>query len=96
MKTHTGSKISPGKVSTYSTSVRQNLNMWRSEEFKLVVMYDVMPMVLWSKYLLEAQVYSVDTRISQDNQSSMILDKNGTASSRKRNRHIKIRHFYGK
>jgi hypothetical protein len=43
-----------------------------------------MPMVLWTRYFLEAQGYIVDdSKLYQDNQSSMLLEKNG-----------KIRYFF--
>jgi hypothetical protein len=43
---------------------------------------------------LEAQGYSSETTIYQDNTSAMLLEKNGTESSSKRMRHIYIRYYY--
>ena len=39
---------------------------------------NVMPMVMWVRYFLQAQGYEVrDSEIYQDNQSAMLLEKNG-------------------
>jgi hypothetical protein len=51
--------------------------------------------VLWTKYFLEAQGYKIDdSKIYQDNQSTILLAKNGRGSSSKRTRHINIRYFF--
>jgi hypothetical protein len=56
---------------------------------------DVMALVLWTRYFLQAQGYTVDDMIVyQDNQSAMLLEKNGRRSSGKRTRHINIRYFF--
>ena len=55
---------------------------------------DLMPMILWSRYFLGAQGYNVGaSKVYQDNQSTMLLAKNGRASSGKRTRNINIRFF---
>jgi hypothetical protein len=44
---------------------------------------------------MEAQDYRVNRNIAyQDNMSSMLLEKNGKASSSKRTKHINIRYFF--
>ena len=44
---------------------------------------------------MEAQGYNIDDNIlAQDNQSSMLLENNGRASSSKRTRHVNIRYFF--
>ena len=54
-----------------------------------------MPQVLWTRYFLEAQGYTVhDSVVYQDNQSAILLEKNGRGSSSKRTRHINIRYFF--
>ena len=80
--------------SIYSTSIRKKLNKRSYIETDLVGVDNVMPMVLWSNYLLGSQGYSNKTDIFQDNQSSMLLDKNERASSGKRTRHTNIRHVF--
>lgn len=56
---------------------------------------DVLPQVLWTRYFLEAQGYGVtESVVDQDNQSAILLEKNGRASSSKRTRHINIRYLF--
>jgi hypothetical protein len=92
MKSHTGGTMSLGKGTIYNTSTRQKLNTKSSTESELVGVNDVMPQVLWTRYFLESQGYGVkESIIYQDNQSSILLEKNGRGSSSKRTRHINIR-----
>jgi hypothetical protein len=54
-----------------------------------------MPAICWIRYFLEAQGYHVAENILfQDNQSAILLEKNGKASSGKRTKHINIRYFF--
>ena len=95
MKSHTGGSMSMGKGTIYGTSTRQKLNTKSSTEGELVGVNDVMPQILWTRYFLEAQGYGVeDSIIYQDNQSAILLEKNGKASSGRRTRHINIRYFF--
>jgi hypothetical protein len=95
MKSHTGGAMSLGKGAVYGASIRQKLNTRSSTEAELVGVNDLMPQVLWTKYFLEAQGYPVsDNVVYQDNQSTMLLAKNGRGSSGKRTRHIAIRYFF--
>jgi hypothetical protein len=95
MKSHTGGTLSLGKGSLYSTSTRQKLNTKSSTEAKLVGVDDVMPMILWTQYFLDAQGYGmVENKVFQDNQSAMLLERNGRRSSSRRMRHINIRYFF--
>jgi hypothetical protein len=95
MKSHTGGTMSLGKGSIYSTLVRQKLNTKSSTEAELVGVDDVMPQIIWTRLFLEAQRYGVhESRIYQDNQSAMLMEKNGKASTSKRTRHINIRYFF--
>jgi histone deacetylase 1/2 len=96
MKSHTGGAMSLGKGVMYGTSTRQKLNKKTSTEAELVGVNDVMAQILWTGYFLEAQQgYGVkDSIINQDNQSAILLEKNGRASSGKRTRHINIQYFF--
>jgi hypothetical protein len=95
MKSHTGGMMSLRKGAAYGTSTRQKLNTKSSTEAKLVGVNDVMPQILWTRYFLEAQGYGVnDSLVYQDNQSAILLEKNGRALSGKRTRHINIRYFF--
>ena len=51
--------------------------------------------MLWSKYFLGAQGYTIEHNIMhQDNQSCMIFQINGALSSSGRTKHIKARYYY--
>jgi hypothetical protein len=79
----------------YSTSTRQKLNTKSSTEAELVGVNDVMPLILWTQYFLDAQGYGVrENKVFQDNQSAILLEKNGRRSSSRRTRHINIRYFF--
>ena len=95
MKSHTGGAMTLGKGTIYGTSTRQKLNTRSSTEGELVGLHDVLPQILWTRYFLCAQGHStMDTVVYQDNQSAMLMEKNGRASSSKRTRHINIRFFF--
>jgi hypothetical protein len=56
---------------------------------------DFMPAICWTHYFTKAQGYDVkDNILFQDNKSSIILEKNGEASSSKRTKHINIWYFF--
>ncbi len=97
MRSHTGGVITLGKGSVYSTSTRQKINMKSSTESELVGLSDVLPQILLTRYFLEAQGYQVsDSIVYQDNQSAILLEENGKASSGRQTRHINIRYFFVK
>jgi hypothetical protein len=95
MRSHTGGVLSLGKGAVYSVSTRQKLNTKSSTEAELVGVDDVMPMLLWTRQFMEGQGYVIkDNVLYQDNQSSILLEKNGQLSSTKRTRHLNIRYFF--
>jgi KUP system potassium uptake protein len=94
MHSQTGGTMSMGKGSVYSSSLRQKLNMRSSTEAELVGVDDMMGMILWTQLFLQAQGYCTNTKLYQDNQSAMVLEKNGKKSSTKRTRHLDIRYFF--
>jgi hypothetical protein len=54
-----------------------------------------MPAICWTRYFMKAQGYGVkDNVLFQGNKSSILLEKNGKASSSKRTKHINIRYFF--
>jgi hypothetical protein len=72
-------------ICQYATSICQKLNTKSSTEAELVAVADVMPQILWTKYFLEAQGYCTqESVIYQDNQSAILLEKIGRASSGRR------------
>jgi hypothetical protein len=95
MRSHTGGTMSLGKGSVYSLSRKQRLNTKSSTEAELVGVDDGMPLVIWTRNFLKAQGFEVnDNVVFQDNQSAILLEKNGKASSGRRTRHLDIRYFF--
>jgi hypothetical protein len=70
------------------------LNTRSSTEAELVAADDIVVQAMWTKKNLEAQGYSSDTTIYQDNTSAILLETNGRESSSKRTRHINVRYYY--
>ena len=95
MRSHTGGVFTMGRGFPINISTKQKLNTRSSTESELVAVDDMMPIVLWTRYFLMAQGYGVtENLLLQDNRSSMLLERNGKASSSKRTRHINIRYFF--
>ena len=94
MKGHTGGMMSLGRGAIITASTKQKINTRSSTEAELVGVDDVMSKVLWTRYFIEAQGYNVKlSTIYQDNQSTILLENNGQASS-KRTKHINVRYFF--
>jgi hypothetical protein len=56
---------------------------------------DFMPAICWTHYFMKEKGYDVkDTILFQDSKNSIILEKNGKASSSKRTKHINIRYLF--
>jgi hypothetical protein len=61
----------------------------------LVGVDDMMPIIIWTCYVLFLQGYEiVENLLLQDNKSSIILEQNWKASSSKCTRHINIQYFF--
>jgi KUP system potassium uptake protein len=87
--------MSLGKGSVFSMSRKQKINTKSSTEAELVGVDDGMPHIVWTRKFMEAQGYTIsDNVVFQDNQSAMLLEKNGRSSSGRRTRHIDIRYFF--
>ena len=94
MKSHTGAIMTLGQGATFSMSTRQRLNTKSSTEAELVGVDDALPQIVWTRNFLQAQGLKVqDNVVYQDNQSAILLERNGRRSSGKRTRHINNRYF---
>ena len=95
MKSHTGGCLTMGKGAIQSMSSKQKMNTKSSTEAELVAADDVSGQIIWTRYFLEAQGFGIkDNILYQDNQSAMLLEKNGLSSAGKRSRHLNVRLFY--
>eukprot|EP00978_Attheya_sp_CCMP212_P014510 scaffold37028_cov57-Attheya_sp.AAC.1 len=83
-KSHTGGTLSLGKGSVYSASLKQKLNTKSSMVSELVGASDMLPQAIWTRYLWR----------HRDNETCMLLENYGRASSSKRTRHINIQYFF--
>ena len=70
------------------------MNVASSTESELVSMADFLGMIMWCKYFMEAQGYTIENNILyQDNKSTILLAKNGRMLAGKNSKHIKNRFF---
>jgi hypothetical protein len=95
MRGHTGGGLTMGSGFPISVSTKQKLNTRSSTESELVGVDDMMPIICWTCYFLLPQGYGIiENLLLQNNKSSILLERNGKASSGKRTRHINIRYFF--
>jgi hypothetical protein len=91
MRGHSGGGLSLGRGFPIVSSTKQKLNTRSSTETEIVGADEFMLEICWTLYFMKAQGYNVkDNILFQDNNSSIVLEKNGKASSRKRTKHINI------
>ena len=91
---HTGMMLTVGKGAAMSFSSKQKINTRSSTEAELVGIDQAFASIMWGKHFIEAQGYTVEHNILfQDNQSTILLARNGRFSSSKRTKHIKHRYF---
>ena len=82
LKGHTGMIMTMGKGAAMSASKKHKLNSKSSTEAELIGIDDVIGQILWGRYFIESLGYAVDHNIVfQDNQSTILLAKNGKLSS---------------
>ena len=62
---HTGATLSLGKYYPYSKSSKQKLNTKRSTEDEIVGIDDMMLMIIWTRYFMEAQGYHITDNIRE-------------------------------
>jgi hypothetical protein len=94
MRGHSGGGLSMGTGFPISSSSKQKLNTRSTTETEIVGVDDFMPAVLWTRLFLKSQDYGVNENIIfQDNETAILLEKNGKSSSGKRTKHINMRYF---
>ena len=95
MKSHTGINLTMGKGTIYGGSLKHKLNLKSSTEAELISISNRINQVLWTKYFLECQGYVVNSStIYQDNEASILLERNGKRWSKKGTRFINILYFF--
>ena len=95
MRSHTGAIMTLGQGAIQSISTKQKVNTRSLTEAELVAVDNTIAQILWTKKILKAQGVSIKDRILyQDNQSTILLAKNGRASAGKHMRHLNIRYFF--
>ena len=83
-----------GSGALINISRKHKLNVGSSTESELVSIADVLGIMMWSKYFMESQGYTIENNVLyQDNKSTILLAKNGRMSAGKASRHIKNRFF---
>ena len=76
--------MSMGKGELMNIARKHKLNMESSTEAELVSIADVLGMMMWCKYFMEAQGYEIENNILyKDNKSTILLAKNGSMSAGK-------------
>jgi hypothetical protein len=92
---HLGGGLFLGPGFPIVSSAKQKLNTRSSTETEIVGADNFMSAICWTRYFMKAQGCDVkDNVLFQDNKSSILLEKNGKASSIKRKKHINIRYFF--
>ena len=83
-KGHTGEMMSMCKGALVNIAINHKLNTGSSTEAELVSIVDVLGMMMWCKYFMEAQGYAIENNILyQDNKFTILLAKNGRMSAGK-------------
>jgi hypothetical protein len=89
-KGHTGAALTFRKGAVLSKASGQKGNTKSTAETELQGVSEYLPTVLWGKYFVEAQGYTIEHNIiHQDNESTLRLLINGKNSSTPRTKHTK-------
>ena len=93
-KSHTGACVTFGKGTPVTISRKQKINSKSSTEAEVIGIDDALGHIIWTRNFLMSQGHKVtDNIVYQDNESAMLLEKNGRNSSTKRTKHMNIRYF---
>lgn len=97
MKSQTGGTMSMGTGVLHGKCSKQKLNVKSSSEAELVGVSEYIPYNIWLLSFMDMQGYKVkDNILYQDNQSTILMLKNGRNSCTGNSRHINIRYFFVK
>ena len=78
-----------------SSSTKLKCNTKSSCESEIVGVDDVISVMLWSLYFIQAQGHDMsNVRLFQDNKSTILLENNGKMTSSSRTKHIKNKYFF--
>ena len=82
IRSHTGTSMSMGLRSMYSTSFKRKINTRSSTEVELVCASNGAGQMVWIRYFLKSQHHLTNiTTLNKDNASTQLLTKNGKISS---------------
>ena len=88
-----GSLVTFGAGAVSSSSNNQKSNTKSSTETKIIALHDKLSDIIWMRYFVECQEYTIDECIIfQDNMSTLSLEKNGRMSLSKHTQHIKAKY----
>ena len=93
---HTGGsrRFGGGWGCPINVSAKQKLNTDSPTMEEVVAVGQLLRLVMWVQLFLKEQGYPTETnRLYQDNNSAILLEKNGKSSSSKRTRAINIQYF---
>ena len=94
-KSHTGGAMSWGWGVLLTKCQKQKLNTKSSTEGEIVGVSDFLPNMIWARMFLEAQGFQIEENILyQDNQSAILIEKNGRRSSGQKTKHMDNRFFW--
>ena len=97
MRSQTGGAMSMGLGVLHAKCSKQKLNVKSSTEAELVGASEYLPYNLWLMLFMSEQGYKIkDNTLYQDNQSTILMLKNGRNSCTGNSRHIDIRYFFVK
>ena len=86
--------MSMEKGAIVNISRKHKMNVASSTGSELVSISDVLGMLMWCKYFMEAQGYTIENNILyQVNKSNILLAKNGRMLAGKNSKHTKKRFF---
>ena len=95
IQSHSGSFMTMGKGMINWGSTKSKINTTSSPKAEMVAVHDNLPAMLGTLYILADQVNPLKPTIThQDNQSSILMETNGRASSSKWTRQMNVFNFF--